>query len=59
VTFVDELEESSPSEEALLATKDVISRYKVDYKNIIGHSEVNTKTICPGNKFSEWKKLLV
>lgn len=54
VTFIDDLEESEPTPEALESAREIIKKYKP--KNLLGHREVKNTTICPGNKFlGGWK----
>lgn len=62
IAVVDDLENSYPTEKAITAIKEIIRKYPTTLK-VIGHKEViyNKKpvdTLCPGNKWGEWKKRL-
>jgi hypothetical protein len=60
VCFLADLTEERPTQKALLAAKEIISDYSPEF--VLGHREVNHKTICPGDLFlgeGGWKKDLV
>ena len=47
--FVDNLEQKTPTPEAVQTAKEIISRYPE--AQIKGHREINPKTTCPGELF--------
>lgn len=58
ISFVDELEEKAPTNEAINSAKEIIKKYK-DCK-VLGHCEIRD-TKCPGTLFlgeNGWKKKL-
>lgn len=58
----NDFENSSPSKPALSSIAKLIKENypQVEAKNILGHKEINPKTICPGNKFLDgWKLDLI
>ncbi len=57
ICFVDDLDNKKPTDEAIAAAKIILSRYRI--KEVLGHSESNPKTSCPGKMFEEWKKELI
>lgn len=63
IAVVDDLENISPTEKAISSIKDIIRKYTTIQK-VIGHKEViyNEKqvdTLCPGNKWDDWKSGLL
>jgi len=60
ICFLDNLEEKSPTENALITAKEIIKKYP--NCNILGHREVKFSTTCPGNTFlgkGGWKEKLL
>ena len=54
--------ESTPSQVVLQAIADIIRAHYADVPldRILGHREVNLKTVCPGEKFlSEWREKIL
>lgn len=59
-TFDNDYENSTPSEPELASAKEIIDKYP--NVTILGHREVNLKTVCPSNFFlgeNGWKKKLL
>lgn len=62
IAFIGDLTNKSPSIEAIDAARGIIFRYpSIAKERVIGHKEVPGKEsiVCPGNKWHEWKKLLI
>ncbi|MEK7173318.1 MAG: peptidoglycan recognition family protein [Patescibacteria group bacterium] len=68
ICFAGDYSQGKPTEEALDASASLIAGYIKKFPaikletNVIGHREVNKKTICPGNEFlgpDGWKQVLV
>lgn len=57
IAIVDDLTDKLPSPKALRTIRTVINWYP-EVKTIIGHKEVKEGTVCPGNRWDEWKGLL-
>ena len=60
ICFHSELENDAPTDEAISAAREIISKYK-DVK-ILGHREVSSTTTCPGSRFlgvDGWKERLL
>lgn len=60
VCFVDDLENAKPTAKAVQAAKRIIQKYKP--KEILGHREIKSSTVCPGNVFlgtDGWKNKLL
>lgn len=60
ICFHDDLNEREPTDAAITSALKIIKKYKP--KEILGHREILSSTICPGNKFlgeSGWKNKLV
>jgi hypothetical protein len=60
ITFHDDLEEKEPTEQAINTAKELIQKYNP--KEILGHREILSTTVCPGNKFlgeNGWKRKLI
>lgn len=66
ICFAGDYSQSKPAEEALDTCAKLITDYikkfpAIKLENVIGHREVNPKTICPGNDFlgpDGWKQIL-
>lgn len=59
IVFDNDYENGTPSEVELAAAKEIIGKYP--NVTILGHQEVNLKTVCPSNFFlgeNGWKKKL-
>ena len=60
IVFDNDYENSTPSDTEIDACREIISKYAGC--QILGHQEVNPKTVCPSNLFlgeNGWKKKLV
>lgn len=60
ICFIDDLENDQPTSKAIAEAKKIIKKYKP--KEILGHREIKTTTICPGNLFlgkDGWKSKLL
>lgn len=55
ICFMDDLEDSKPTEQAMKTAISLIKKYNIKSENIFGHREINDRTSCPGKKFYEWK----
>ena len=55
ICFLDDLENSRPTENAMKTAVQIIQKYNIKPENILGHREISPKTTCPGKKFFEWK----
>lgn len=58
IAFLDDLEDSNPSDLAMQTAINILKKYNISSENVLGHREVNDKTTCPGKKFYNWKFLL-
>ncbi|MDD5738887.1 MAG: peptidoglycan recognition family protein [Candidatus Pacebacteria bacterium] len=67
ICFAGDFTDGQPTDEALDACATLIAGYMKNFpaikiENVIGHREVNPKTICPGNGFlgpDGWKQTLI
>jgi hypothetical protein len=64
IVLDNDYENESPSEEEINSIAQAIIKHypKVPLENIVGHREVNPKTVCPSNKFlgkDGWKESLL
>ena len=55
ICFLDDLENSKPTEQAMATAIQIIKKYNISTDKIFGHREINLKTTCPGKNFFEWK----
>ena len=59
ICFDSDLENASPTKKAISGARELIKKQYswVNPKNIIGHLEINSKTLCPGGEFTKkWKR---
>jgi hypothetical protein len=62
ICFDDDLENTSPSSEAIKAAAKIIKENynQIEKSRIFGHQEINQKTACPGSLFLDgWKQELL
>jgi len=59
ICFMDDLENSKPTEPAMKTAINLIQKYRIQSDKIFGHREINERTSCPGKKFYDWKYELI
>ncbi|MBU2522967.1 MAG: N-acetylmuramoyl-L-alanine amidase [Nanoarchaeota archaeon] len=55
ICFMDDLEDSKPTEPAMKTAISIIKKHNIKSENIFGHREISDRTTCPGKKFYDWK----
>lgn len=57
ICILGDYKDKSPSEKQVQSVDKIIRKYGIKRKDILGHREINPKTICPGDFFlGGWKK---
>lgn len=59
ICFIDDLEDSKPTSQAMQTAMSILKRYGISRDNVLGHREINQSTTCPGKRFFEWKYELI